>query len=532
MQQYDAFETCFAKLTPPKNVIFSNSSKPCRYESPLRPLSTPREACPFRSYCEVIATDADGNRPGRLEEVLAESYLEPIKSILAEPSTSVVIRSEQQFHGEDLFRYAQRRHLIEVVGNGTPGDVSRFGVECTPLEKQDRLGEYLGFVDLRQRFTKSPLAFGLLVEPSWIREDPSTFVIRGDYGPLFGAHSFRSTVYAMQDKTAGAKCAQMCIIMAVGMLADRGAQMVGSFTLTYLNWKLGRTAAAVASTGGSPVKPIGTLKVTGLKLKSIAMLLEKAECRARETWIRLDSSAKRRFAERFIEAYVYARFPVIVGVDQRAWAGSSEDDDEGDVEHSNGTPIVAHAVTVVGVRRQPAGDGVKAFIVHDPGSQPFAEAKPDRLFNAASSCPEVDGHFVPIVAAADKSISYHLNGCIYWLRKVDEAATFQPYDDADDGTDYRIRLLNRNTLCPYLKLFCRANNDEDFVRSLAEFCTKLKDSRFWVVIGLQSFQESGNGQSTRPLLNHAWIFDARPEQGQVGPVLTLSRNVQGMLGIP
>ena len=123
----DPYDECFEKLTPRKIGAFSHRRTPCLYEPPLLPHESGQEVrCPFKAdnYCEELLTRG---APQTLQAVLTKAYSERIKNVLSEPSTSVVIRSEQQFHLRDLDGFAQRRHFYEVVRNGTPGDESRFG---------------------------------------------------------------------------------------------------------------------------------------------------------------------------------------------------------------------------------------------------------------------------------------------------------------------------------------------------------------------------------------------------------------------
>ena len=502
----DKYANCFLRTTPPLNQAFSYSEKPCRCEPPIDRVITHR-TCPFlkSGYCDAITRSI-------LNDRLTKAYSEPIKNTLSEPSTCVVVRSEQQFHGMDRQRFSQRRHLYEVVDSGTPGEVSRFGVHCTALNENDRLGRYLGFVDLRQHFEVSPLALGLLVPPRCFREDHNAYVIQGDYSALFGAHSFRSTVYSMQDRTPtiGAKCAQMCAIMTLGMLSDRGARVKGSFTLTYLVWMLsqGSVAAAARSVDeGKSDEALGSFEASGMDPMQLRDVL--GECNARAKWIDLkytgpprdgDAAISDRLAIRLIESYVYARFPIILSVDAWAWRYGGE------------TPKSelrrAHAVTIVGVRRAAGSNEVSRLIVHDPGWKPFGERTLHRAFFAArqygtkplpkepdSSRPR---DRISMVVATDKAIQQHPKECIDWLVEDDfESDDFRGCYAGLPGSDYDIRLLDRNTLFHVLAPSLVEEEKPDLL--LRTF----PESRFWTI--------STYRDGARAI---AWLFDAATRDEQ------------------
>ena len=503
----DPYDQCFEQVTPRRIDTFSYRKTPCRYEPPLVPHD--KGVCPFREgYCKAIET---GGGALSLHKVLTKAYSWRIKNVLTESSTSVVIRSEQQFHLRDLDRFAQRRHFYEVVQNGTPDSISRFGVGCTEIVEDDRFGEYLGFVDLRQYYQSSPLAFGLLVEPSWIREDPNTFSISGVYGPLFGAHSFRSSVYAMQDsKAVGAVCAQMCAIMALGMLADRGVEVKGSFTLTYLAW---HEAHREQGQDPPPAVPAAReLQVQGLTPEDLHGVLQRCGASAARFKIRCTHPWKDDLATRMIEANIYARFPVILAVDGPVWRGDLK------------APREAHAVMIVGVRRNALTGAPMGFIVHDPGSGPFMYCRAARCFRAARAyrirpggSPEegIADNAIHMVVAATDPVRHHVNHCVAWLLRHDfdpghnpyadpggNPQRFMPYAAREPGTDYRIRLL-----CPYNIDGCLGPflpsvdaNGRAVIRRVLE---ELPDSRFWTVMGFTCLDHG-----LRPSLAVVWLFDA------------------------
>jgi hypothetical protein len=438
------FADCFLNTTPPKNHVFSHQAMPCRFEPPLPKWDEGKLVCPFKKngYCERI----DGESV--LERSLTRAYTNAIKNVLSEPSTSLVIRSEQQFHGRDRLRFSQRRHFFEVLRSPKSKALKHLGTRCTPLDAGDRLGEYIGFVDLRQFYDVSPLALGLLAVPRSMREDPAITVITGDYGPLFGAHSFQSTVYSMQDPdTTGAMCAQICAIMVLGMLADRGAEIKGSFTLTYLA-ALQRQQRQQSLSGGLPAmlkrvdEEAGTdalfsFPVGGMSPRELRDVLQA--CGASADLICLDASDVRR-GSRLIEAYIYAKFPVILAVDAWTWKPKHLRPSEPETS--------PHAVTVVGLRRDACGGDLPSLIVHDPASQPFWERKVSECFEAAYAMDKLNK--LIIVGTADSGITRHANDCIEGLLDDPLEDEVRLALEGRDGWDLQIRLLRRGSLFPVL----------------------------------------------------------------------------------
>lgn len=524
---FDRFDECFLKITPPKNYTFSHQALPCRFEPPLiQRTKADKLTCPYlkNGYCKRIIDSSD------LQQRLVRAYSERIKSTLAEPSTSVVVRSEQQFHGMDRQRFAQRRHLYEVVKNGTPRDISRFGIDCTELNQNDRLGEYLGFIDLRQHYNTAPLALGFLVEPSHMREDPNTFVITGKYAALFGGPpAFRSTVYSMQDHedeeagrpaTIGAKCAQMCAIMTLGMLSDRKAEIKGSYTLTYMAWllkqagaskkadnKSGRMATDVlkrrykkaadrVDMRANPA-PLAHFHAEGLYPYQLRDVLKV--CNASSAWYEIDCEpsphenvchVSDRLVTRLIEAYVYARYPVILAVDSLKWQRKEPFPEEQE--------RLGHAATVVGIRREPEQNEPRSFIVHDPGDMPFRERTVPSCLCAMRAYRRDNTY--SLIVAAEWSIKQHACECVRWLTSDPfESIEFSDYYFCISDTNYRIILLNRNSMLRVL--LPQVVRQRELCSELRKWLT-LPLSRYWCICGYL------NGQ-----LKSVWLFNASSDGG-------------------
>ena len=240
------WEQWFLELCPFPCETFSGQSYPC-------PVLPREEApCPYAAFCrDEEARPGEGGGAGKsgLREVFESSYQGAVAVTRAEPSGSFVVRSEHHFHGKEMFRMSLRRHLYEVLVRPAAQPEARpAGGFCPGLTPDTRLGSYIGYIDLRRHYQSSPLALGLLGVPRKLAVDPDAHLVVGDFGPLFGGPALPCTIYSMQDdRTAGAACAQACIIMVLGMLSDRGARLEGSYTLTQLGFSAeGRVPADAA----------------------------------------------------------------------------------------------------------------------------------------------------------------------------------------------------------------------------------------------------------------------------------------------
>src|SRR5262249_35083668 len=158
--------------------------------------------CPYKEgFCKESAVSLS-----RLKWV----YGRHIKVTLSEPTSSIVARSEHQYNKREYLRLSLRKHLYKVAG----GEGAVFGMDCADVGESDRFATYLGFIDLRFHSIESPLALGILAPPKRLREDRSTNLVTGFYGPIFGGPGFECSVYSMQDpKSGGSYCAQICIFM-------------------------------------------------------------------------------------------------------------------------------------------------------------------------------------------------------------------------------------------------------------------------------------------------------------------------------
>lgn len=569
----------FLQPIPPLVETYSFRLKPpvpCLYEPPSQ--STHRasydsgsEKCPFREYCD----EASGAL-WQFEQVFGAW----IKVTLAEPSSSIVVRSEHQYNKQERHRLALRKHLYELSADHgdqphrctAPGtsfvldrrylsliaqtvraeivaDVGklesrRFSgarelyealrtslnaadfdrhanklvalafspLNCYAIDQSDRFGHYIGFVDLRLNSPRFPLAMGVLGLPRKYRHNTETFIITGNYGPLFGGPSFRSTVYTMHDPTSGGgQCAQACVIMALGLLSDRGARIAGTYSLTYLAKRASASRAETApatndpdhlgsTRGRSSTKRswvVAGPKGGGLLPEEISNLL-RAD-RQNSAWGTSanltrdkDTPQSVRMAERLIEAYVAARCPVILCVRTKEWWKWSKNQPE------------PHAVIVIGFRRTSARRNL-ILITHDPGYQPYYERP---IADCLEACRQYSIHYskrngrsryeLPMIFIAPRTIALHASECLLALRSSSDAALFQPFEGAaDDRFDYRVALVVRDDIAESVYQRSRSE-DRKHVGDLQRLIDHtLPRSRYWCVAALEDEH-----------VQYVWMFDA------------------------
>ncbi|HEX4609985.1 MAG TPA: hypothetical protein VH092_17460 [Urbifossiella sp.] len=234
-----AHDDLFREATCPPGVgALSFGTYPSLVEFPSRPApGAAGGAAGWRDWCD----DDAANSLRRLEW----TYGRGIKAALVELSSSIVVRSEHSFNIDER-RLSLRKHVYELAGPPTAAAAGP-ALAYLPIDAGDRFGRYLGFLDLRAVWRRTPLALGVLGVPGKYARDPAARVITGNYGPLFGGPAFAGTVYSMHDSgVSGALCAQASIIMALGLLADRGARLDGSHTLSFQGLRQERNPPAGA----------------------------------------------------------------------------------------------------------------------------------------------------------------------------------------------------------------------------------------------------------------------------------------------
>lgn len=512
---------CFSELCPSPQETFSFRAQACSYEYSLFPGQSGIEKCPFKaSFCESSEQAAVLET---LKKVLVETYTSKIKITLAEPSSSIVVRSEHQFHQHLDHRFPLRQHFYQVLRWDIPPG-SNSPLSCTRrLCEQDLLGSYLGFVDLRMHSVRTPIAMGLLSIPQRLQADPDAYCIAGQYGPLFGGPAFPCSVFSMQDPASGgAKCAQACMIMALSILADRGARIHGSYELTYLGLPREPAGALApppeclvhASPGNG-----GSFRVEGLKPNQMEAVLKQCSVQPQLITIypglsrtqylersHLPQARQRQlqkyaegYAFRLITAYLRARYSVILGVRTNKWWP--------DKAHHQTNPT-GHGVVVVGYKRKSKhAQRPECLIVHDPGSFPFLERPSRHCFGAAW---EYGGNRLMMVAVADCTVGRHLHDCMsVFLADQDNRRTFrtlsaysQPNGPQAPEYDYQFVYLARedlHTLLAPTPLY-GLEKLRALRRSLGDaLAACLPDSRFWCLAGYT------NGR-----LIAAWLFNATP----------------------
>lgn len=563
-----AFDRRFTVIAPPIPETFCVGKwAPIRVEDASTGPGAPRP--PVRWLYELIVWKNriryESRRASRqLHGGLRTVYGQFLKVTMIEPSSSIVIRSEHQFNQVRFDRLALRFHLYELIedeigytaefreGAEFPLTKEQYAdylarltarrpnpdvewrdaplhglVGGQPITPGDVFGQYLGFLDIRPWYGHAPLALGLLVPPRRYLLDPRAYVITGDYSPIFGGPPFASTVYCMHDPSrSGAHCAQAALIMALGMLSDRGARVEGSYGLTYRGWAASRVSSRdnphlhpgppapapapdpcclanhytpypqgdrprvehlgvagltpdecnllLGARGGDPIDSELTIRLDGLGVSSDLVTVQRDEFRragtappepANERARREHERARTfedRLARRLIEAYVSARFPVILYVDTDRWWAALKPKKRYDD---------GHAVTVIGYRRwgrdRAADERGLALLAHDPGHVPFFEQPIDTCIAAAweypvtertpegshpgnGPAPKARGGALRFLGVADQRITVHPYACILYLwnptnstwgtNRPAHARTFQKY--VTQGVNFRVRLAH------------------------------------------------------------------------------------------
>lgn len=341
---------------------------------------------------EKVAAIADqaGRRPGPLQQKVKEitEWLTRFAAAVGREDYSRWNELEERLRGAvaelDLDPVA-RGTLIKIVRENLVSETQVDRVlDCRPIDSHSRFAKYLGFVDIRTASARSPIAMGLLVPPRNLRHDPDVHVISGEYAQIFGAAGFHSTVFSMHDEmVSGARCAQACIIMALGTLADRGANVIGSYDITFL----GKRREPLAPPGTPclstpPQSSAGSrpaFQITGLDVQETLDVLRDPQCgTGAHYFAQEDSRTVRRMVARLIEGYLLARYPAILPVHASTWW--------------QGGPDENHSVLVIGVRRgcKPTEQAdsqqmseITELIMHDPGFGPFLKRPLDECLEAS-----------------------------------------------------------------------------------------------------------------------------------------------------
>lgn len=331
---------------------------------------------------------------------------------------------------------------------------------CHSIDDQDVLSRYIGFVDLRTNSTRAPLAMGVLVPPRDLRHDSGVTMVAGEYGRVFGAHGFSGTVYSMHDPvSSGARCAQACIIMALAMLSDRRANVLGSYDVTYLGKDRVEVEDWAAECLYNRPRIKSAFHIDGLRPQEIVRVLQHSECRTSADSVMLPHTwTNYRMCKRLIEAYVSARCPVIMGVDTAEWWGRKKS--------------AGHAVLIVGIRKSLPPTRDKALddevtmrvasslseltelVIHDPGYLPFMKRPFEQCLKAASAFAGRNAYH--LVFPADDRIRLHASRCLMAIQFADP--TWETYFGVPDRSmddefvkksascDYRIALVHLNDL--------------------------------------------------------------------------------------
>jgi hypothetical protein len=544
------FDSLLSGCTHPAAVeTFSFGRRPCRYEVPLlSPEAAERIPCPYRKYCEATARYLSPLTTNRV-------YGPRVKVGLAEPSSSIVVRSEHQYHREERRRLSLRKHLYEnqtIEGYANTADRS---LPCSSFRAQDDLQRYLGFVDLRlnEDFiadgvkgeqSRSNIALAVLATPQWLIAAKAQ-IVSGQYGPIFGGPAFNSTVYAMQDeKTAGAVCAHMCLVMGLSMLADRGAKVCGSHTLTYRS--IAKMPAKDEKTKRAENKDCDIHLLDDNETYYMPRGLTPYECEAgllgtpehpgcvspglfmrQQGWAKSD-----RLVLRVLRANLDARFPVILFVDGYPWSENSKDWETYGKPHPDptGTATTAHAVLAVGYLPTGPGPDQLSLVVHDPARQPYLVRSARNALQSMWNYPfygpsgeVLRNEYLSMLAIADDAIQTHAGQCLQYLMEQDEygrpasssarqhfhAKRFAHYLEPEHAStrDVMIELARPDEFFQKPSISQRFARTPDTLESAKRFLKP--HHRYWFIYG----------QSDAATHGDFWAFDAQRGGGFCYPDL-------------
>jgi hypothetical protein len=210
-----------------------------------------------------------------------------------------------------------------------------------------------------------------------------------------------------------------------------------------------------------------------------------------------------RLALRLVEAYVTARFPVILAVKTLEWWGPKY-------------PFGSHAVVVVGVRESKYDLGAVSWIVHDPGYKPFGERAVVDCLRAALCYSSLDK--VHLIAVAEQSIVTNLLSCVEFLdacdayfRQLNQGISIRQIvsgmrpEPTESDTDIRIRLLRPEDFgCMFPATTARQIINETVDRATA----RLGPRRYWCI-----------GGYVRAQLRRLWLFEAEVSNSQTDAIV-------------
>jgi hypothetical protein len=454
----------------------------------------------------------DCGRTAKAFAKLQLAYGQGIRVTMGEPSSSIIVRSEHQYTQDVSHRFAIRQHIHELRRASGEAPQNGPAIPCEMIEPGHDFGEYLGFIDIRPKADIAPIAMGVLVPPRWLREDPFAFIITGLYGYLFGGCGFPASIYNMHEENlSGARCAQACIIMVLAALSDRGAKIAGSFEISVMAGEdrhfnpqaFGSQAARDKNCIRRlvPPGPTAFFIIEALQVAQVRQLLCDRDLGVSPFSITFDPDVTARTATRVLEAFILARFPVIVAVHTSIWWGP---------KYSEG-----HGVVIVGIRRCSHDKDALTFVAHDPAYKPFGERSAEVTFAAALRYKRENK--IQCVAVADAGITVSLLSCIRILRQNDpffrslqgtvtigqsadrhlRQAEGGEREEDTPGRDFRIRLCSHNEVLyklwdnSYTLVSCRKLQEQ--------LSARLPDGRYWCIGGY----EAGK-------LKRVWMFDANP----------------------
>lgn len=484
-------------------------------------ISRSRTRCITRGVVEAVARALKQSNASDLAH-----YYEAVRALAASMSSSDVLTLEQ---AEDrLFSHMLSQAdvpLRDKLGKPTFDEVRGAfaqhvlgGIACRDLAQIDRLGKYVGYIDLRLSSPDSPIAFAVLSAPRHLRHGQDYRIVQSELGTLYGGPPVYGTVFAMVDPHfGGGCCSTAAILMAIANLADRGGRPVGHLDATVI--------ASVAS----PVQRVGencirqntqnAYRSVGLNYAEVGRILKHPAVNISSS---VDCLADATLLIKIAKAYVDARCPLLLFVDceilWRAIRGHSEVHREAGWEAGLENEST-HMVVIVGYSTEK-----RELVIHDPSYAPYSRFSTEDLITASrGAAGGDDAEIYSIACIASRRIAFHLMPAITRLR-----------DGAFDSIDYEFywMLIAPSKYPSFMSELELVHRDDifDWVSSSSrwlpsdipvemhlhrEHLHKLEDDWYWMVVGSELTEDSSQAAIASPAIEYKrsclWMISAQVE---------------------
>lgn len=399
------------------------------------------------------------------------------------------------------------------VEKGLFGNLGHQGLPCLDTSEIERLGKYVGYVDLRLSSPESPIAFAVLAPPRHLRHSPEFKIVQSELGTIFGGPAIYGTAFAMVDpQMGGGCCSTAAILMAVANLADRGGRPIGHLDTT----AIASQEKPYASENPKCVKNnnFKAIQSIGLDCGEVNEFLKRDSINVSSY---VGHVADRELLLKLIKAYVDARCPLLLWVDaKKLWKALQSYphvDNDFDIDQLQDS---THMVVVVGYSIEK-----RELVIHDPSYQPYCRVKLDDLYDAGggSSGPGLDSSILSIGFIASRRIPYHLRAALDRLRLSDEVDQYWYRSILELSQNPTIKaemeLVHRDDLKYWLTSDLRWLHPKLSTNLGFDNLNSLTDDWYWIVTA--SILDEHSPQQTHPdpatcyAKSFLWIFSAQQE---------------------